>query len=113
MTTINFDYPTEPIGGGNPYYRCVHCKRSCPEINGEIENHHRDCEWRMEIENKPVDEDAYTKAVAEYYAIYIKEHPYIRLGQYLCNTFNITDSTIFYEESFDHAMRKFEENYVL
>lgn len=28
------NYPSEPIGDGNPYHRCVHCKRSAPEING-------------------------------------------------------------------------------
>ena len=34
--TLDHDYETEPIGGDNPYYRCVHCKRSDPEINGRV-----------------------------------------------------------------------------
>lgn len=41
------DYPTEPIGGGNPYYRCVYCKRSDPEINGRLEGHEKTCGWVM------------------------------------------------------------------
>lgn len=44
------DYETEPIGGGNPYYRCVHCKRSDPEINGRLEGHLTDCKYRQAIE---------------------------------------------------------------
>jgi hypothetical protein len=46
------DYPTEPIGGGNPYYRCVHCKRSDPEINGRLEKHDQFCQYRQEMEAK-------------------------------------------------------------
>ena len=44
-------YPSEPIGGGNPYYRCVHCKISDPQINGTIKNHAPDCEYRLSKEN--------------------------------------------------------------
>jgi len=45
------DYPTRPIGGGNPYYCCAHCGRSDPEINGRLEGHAPDCEYRLEKEN--------------------------------------------------------------
>ncbi len=41
------DYENEPIGGGNPYYRCIHCKRSDPEINGRLEGHLADCVYRL------------------------------------------------------------------
>jgi len=41
------DYPNEPIGGDNPYYRCSYCKRSDPEINGYIERHEEWCEYRI------------------------------------------------------------------
>jgi hypothetical protein len=41
-------FPTEPIGGMNPYYRCVHCKRSVPEINGDILKHETWCEYRKQ-----------------------------------------------------------------
>lgn len=39
------DYPNEPIGGGNPYYRCSFCGRSDPEINMREEGHSQGCEW--------------------------------------------------------------------
>jgi hypothetical protein len=41
------DYPNEPIGDGNPYYRCSYCKISDPEINGYLENHAEWCEYRI------------------------------------------------------------------
>ncbi len=41
------DYESEPIGDGNPYYCCVYCKRSDPEINGELEGHNKDCPYRI------------------------------------------------------------------
>lgn len=40
------DYANEPIGGSNPYYRCVHCKKSDPAINGRLEGHLPDCAYR-------------------------------------------------------------------
>jgi hypothetical protein len=39
------DYPNEPIGGGNPYYRCIYCKISDPQINGRLSGHAKNCEW--------------------------------------------------------------------
>jgi len=50
------DYPTEPIGGGNPYYRCSHCKMSVPEINGYLERHAEWCEYRINKMEKKTDE---------------------------------------------------------
>lgn len=47
MSEYDTGYPTEPIGDGNPYYRCVYCKRSDPEINGQLSNHSEDCEYRI------------------------------------------------------------------
>lgn len=41
------DFPTEKIGGGNPYHRCVHCKRSVPEINYSLTGHYDWCEYRI------------------------------------------------------------------
>lgn len=46
------DYDNEPIGGGNPYYRCVHCKVSDPQINGRIEGHLSHCEYRIQKEKE-------------------------------------------------------------
>lgn len=41
------DYEKEPIGEPNPYYRCIYCKRSDPEINGRLEGHSDDCTYRI------------------------------------------------------------------
>lgn len=35
------DFPTEPIGGSNPYSRCAICKRSVPEISSR--GHYSHC----------------------------------------------------------------------
>lgn len=43
-------FPTEPIGGGNPYHRCACCRRSVPEINYTLEGHLKDCAWRLLVE---------------------------------------------------------------
>lgn len=50
--TYRSDYPNEPIGDGNPYYRCCACGRSDPEINGRLEGHLSWCSWRLEQEQK-------------------------------------------------------------
>jgi hypothetical protein len=52
MQEYRTDYPKEPIGHGNPYWRCSECKISDPQINGEIKNHLKTCKWRIEQENK-------------------------------------------------------------
>ena len=50
-TTMKYyDFPTEPIGHGNPYYRCVSCHRSVPEINGDLYGHLDGCEFRKKID---------------------------------------------------------------
>lgn len=49
--TYYCDYPTEPMGGTNPYYRCVFCKKTDPQINGTLENHAEDCEYRLQKQN--------------------------------------------------------------
>lgn len=45
------DYENEPIGGGNPYYRCIHCKVSDPQINGRLNGHLNYCKYRIAKEN--------------------------------------------------------------
>jgi hypothetical protein len=40
-------YETKPMGGSNPYYCCVHCGRTDPQINGELNNHSISCEYRQ------------------------------------------------------------------
>ena len=44
------DFETEPIGGTNPYYRCIHCKLSVPQINGQLDRHDPECKYRQSIE---------------------------------------------------------------
>lgn len=46
MTTYYNDYPREPIGKGNPYKCCAHCKVSDPSINGRLEKHQEWCSYR-------------------------------------------------------------------
>lgn len=50
--TYYSDYDNEPIGGSNPYYRCVHCKVSDPEINGRLEGHREWCKYRIKKEKE-------------------------------------------------------------
>lgn len=44
------DYPTEPSGGGNPYYRCIFCKITDPQINGRLNGHSETCAYRKKEE---------------------------------------------------------------
>lgn len=37
------NYPTEPIGGDNPYYRCASCGVSVPQANGDLNGHYDFC----------------------------------------------------------------------
>ncbi len=55
------DYPKKPIGGDNPYYCCEYCGISDPQINGELKNHHIDCEWRKIEELKIIISDLDSK----------------------------------------------------
>ena len=50
----DFDYPQEPIGNGNPYNRCASCKRSAPEINGDLNKHGDGCEYVKKVKLKKV-----------------------------------------------------------
>lgn len=47
MRTYN-DFPTKPIGGGNPYYCCAYCEVSVPQLNGELNSHRDWCEYRKQ-----------------------------------------------------------------
>ena len=37
------DYPKEPYGGSNPYWRCSACGASDPTINGDLNGHFKGC----------------------------------------------------------------------
>ena len=109
---LYFDYPTEPIGGSNPNYKCASCGMSVPEINGRLEGHLDFCEWRIMMENPKVSELQYTDAVQLYFTKYVVKNPQIRLGQFLCNLFLITDSVVFYQEDQEKVMELFTERHV-
>ena len=51
------DFPTEPIGGGNPYHRCKYCKLSVPEINYRLNGHRKNCEYLKIKSNEAIKED--------------------------------------------------------
>lgn len=46
------DYPTVPIGGDNPYYKCASCGISDPSINGSLSGHSDECLWAKERRKK-------------------------------------------------------------
>lgn len=46
------DFPTEPIGGDNPYYKCAYCGVSVPEINYTLEGHSEYCTYRIQKEKE-------------------------------------------------------------
>lgn len=37
------DYPSSPVGGTNPYWQCVHCGATDPQINGRLSGHFQGC----------------------------------------------------------------------
>lgn len=51
-TAYDDGYLKERIDGRNPYSRCVHCKKTTPEINGQLENHAEWCEYRTRRERE-------------------------------------------------------------
>lgn len=61
--------------------------------------------------NLPISSSAFYVAYQKYYADG-EPNNNIRLGQYLCNTFNITDNAIYYETNAAKAMELFVDGYV-
>ena len=54
------NYPTTPIGGGNPYSACSSCGRSQPEISNH--GHYASCEWEKSQKSKSK-HDAFVDAI--------------------------------------------------
>jgi DNA-directed RNA polymerase subunit RPC12/RpoP len=44
---FDIGYPQENLEGEMYKYRCTHCKRLTTDINGKLENHADDCEYRL------------------------------------------------------------------
>jgi len=43
---FDIEYPQENLEGEMYKYRCRSCKRLTTDINGRVENHAEDCEYR-------------------------------------------------------------------
>lgn len=46
------DYPQEKIDPSTNNYRCIYCKVSTLEINGLLNKHKVDCEYKISMESK-------------------------------------------------------------
>ena len=44
------DYPQEPFEGHSHRYRCAFCKEETTKINGRLEGHLPDCQYRTQLE---------------------------------------------------------------
>ena len=44
---FDIDYPQENLEGEMYKYRCRSCKKLTTDINGRLENHAEDCEYRL------------------------------------------------------------------
>ncbi|OZA05074.1 MAG: hypothetical protein B7X95_07915 [Methylophilaceae bacterium 17-44-8] len=44
------DYPQEHMEGQAHRYRCVFCKQETTSINGNLEGHTPNCEYRIQME---------------------------------------------------------------
>ena len=107
MTNYNDDYPKEPIGGSNPYYCCSFCKRSVPEINGDIKKHAQYCEWRIEQEKESNQQQSFLPSIQKLLNKYEQEgKPHLRLGQYFVGYYiKYSWPELFYEENQEKAIK--------
>jgi hypothetical protein len=44
---FDIGYPQEEVEGQTNVYRCKYCRRITTDINGRLENHAPDCEYRL------------------------------------------------------------------
>lgn len=44
---FDIEFPQEHLEGEMYKYRCKHCKVLTTDINGRLENHGQDCEYRL------------------------------------------------------------------
>ncbi len=45
---FDIECPQEPVEGKMYTYRCKHCKVLTTDLNGLLENHKPDCEYRLQ-----------------------------------------------------------------
>jgi hypothetical protein len=46
------DYPQEHVEGQAHTYRCVYCKVVTTKINGSLQGHLADCDYRVKLERE-------------------------------------------------------------
>ena len=51
---FDIGYPQENLEGDMYKYRCQFCKKLTTEINGRLEHHADDCEYRLQQMNRGV-----------------------------------------------------------
>lgn len=85
--TFFFDFPTVPIGGGDPYHKCASCGLSVPAINGDLDKHLPDCSWANAKRTEPfngriweVDCSAYGPATGPSIVGILAENRVFRVG---------------------------------
>ena len=71
------NYPTTPIGGGNPYSACSSCGRSQPEISNH--GHYASCEWEKSQKSKSK-HDAFVDAIRKMAANSVESDEALELG---------------------------------
>ena len=49
---FDIEYPQENLEGEMYKYRCKFCKKLTTDINGRVENHEADCEYRLQRVNQ-------------------------------------------------------------
>jgi DNA-directed RNA polymerase subunit RPC12/RpoP len=47
-SAFDIEYPQENLEGEMYKYRCKYCKKLTTDINGRVENHAPDCEYRLQ-----------------------------------------------------------------
>lgn len=52
IKTYYIDYPQEHLEGQAHTYRCVYCKVVTTKINGSLQGHLPDCEYRLKLERE-------------------------------------------------------------
>jgi hypothetical protein len=49
---FDIEYPQENLEGEMYKYRCKFCKKLTTDINGRVENHAENCEYRLKRANR-------------------------------------------------------------
>lgn len=73
INVLKYDsnYENQPVGGGNPYYECIHCHQTDPSINGYIFGHSNNClyvEKRLREILTPVEYSKYSSSVVTFFS---------------------------------------------